>query len=241
MTVLYLLPNLLTDLESHQGVLPASVDQTVIELDYFIAESEKAARHYLKRFQYPPPKTFREIPIRLLNEHSTEQNKRELIAEMSRGGKWGLISDCGMPCLADPGADLVLMSRQKGFAVHALPGPSSILLGLVLSGLGGQRFTFHGYLPREQPQLLTAIRQLEKNSKESHASQVFIETPYRNQKLFELLLSTLQQETFLCLAFSLTDPLEQVVTQKVKEWNQKGSKSALIEDFKRPCVFILRA
>lgn len=235
MTTLYLLPNLLADLETTD--FPQSVERAVASLDFLIAEEEKAARKYLKRFTYPDPKTFRDIPIHLLNEHSTAKDKQALIAMMAKGGIWGLISDCGMPCLADPGADLVLLAQRQKFTIQTFAGPSSILFALVLSGLGGQRFTFHGYLPREEMALIQAIRQLEKSSDKERAAQLFIETPYRNQKLLQTLLQTLQPGSYLCIACDLTAETQYVQTHTVQEWK----KDKLPDLGKRPCVFVVKS
>lgn len=229
--MLYLLPNLLADHESHAAYLPSSVDAAVSRICGLIAENEKEGRRFLRRFQYEG-RTFRDIPIRLLNEHTTPSQKKELLNEVFQKSPWGLISDCGMPCLADPGADFVLMAREKGIPIETFAGPSSILLALVLSGLGGQHFTFHGYLPKEEPQLTQEIKKLEKTP----STHLFIETPYRNQKLLEKLLSALHDETWLCVACDLTLPSQFVETKKIKDWKKK----ALPDINKRPAVFALR-
>jgi 16S rRNA (cytidine1402-2'-O)-methyltransferase len=234
--MLYLFPNLLADLDMHAGCLPASVDVAVAEITTLIAENEKEGRRFLRRFFFPPPKTFREIPILLLNEHSTEKDKKELLQEMQKGGVWGLISDCGMPCLADPGADLVLMARQKGIAVKTFAGPSSILLALVLSGLGGQHFTFHGYLPKEEAQLIQELRRIEKLSLKEKSTHLFIETPYRNLKMLEKILATLDDNTWLCIACALTTDTEDVQTHKIGAWKKKAPP--VID--RRPTVFAIR-
>jgi len=159
--MLYLLPNLLGDTEGHSHVLPSSVDRAVSGLDQLIAESEKAGRKFLKRFAFDPPKTFRDIPIHLLNEHTDLKQRKELLDQVVQGQKWGLVSDCGMPCLADPGEEFVLLAREHGVEVKAFVGPSSILLSLVLSGLGGQRFTFRGYMPKEKTLRIKELKAME--------------------------------------------------------------------------------
>ena len=237
LSTLYLFPNLLADLQTHTDQLPSAVDRAVASIDVLIAESEKGGRRFLRRFTFAEPKTFRDVPIRMLNEHTTPQEKKELLNAIEKGGKWGLISDCGMPCLADPGADLVLMARGKGVRVEAFAGPSSILLALVLSGLGGQHFTFHGYLPKEEKDLVRALKTIEETSDKAHSTHLFIETPYRNQRLFTLLLNVLQPSTWVSIACDLTSETEQVWTLKVAEWK----KIALPELNKRPCVFCLKS
>ena len=233
--MLYLFPNLISDAESHGCQLPLSVDAAVAQVTGLIAESEKEGRKFLRRFVLPSPKTFRDIPIRLLNEHSTDADKKELLKEIKQG-IWGLVSDCGMPCLADPGADLVLMARESGIAVETFAGPSSILLALVLSGLGGQHFTFHGYLPKEETQLVQELRRIEKLSAQEKSTHLFIETPYRNLKIFQKLLATLSDATYLCVACDLLAPHQSVQTKKIGAWK----KAPLPEIDKRPTVFLIK-
>lgn len=227
--MLYLLPNLLADHESHAHSLPASVDAAVAKITALIAESEKEGRRFLRRFG-------KTIPISLLNEHSTESDKKELLQKIAQGGIWGLISDCGMPCLADPGADLVLMAREKGIAVETFAGPSSIFLALVLSGLGGQHFTFHGYLPKEENLLIQELKRIEKLSCKEKSTHLFIETPYRNGKMLERLLSTLDDKTWLCVACDLTAPTEWVQTRRIGAWKKQTRPSI----DKRPAVYVIR-
>jgi 16S rRNA (cytidine1402-2'-O)-methyltransferase len=234
--MLYLLPNLLGDSEEHSDMLPISVDRAVSELDQLIAESEKAGRRFLKRFAFAPPKTFRDIPIHLLNEHTTPKEREELLRQVVQGQKWGLVSDCGMPCLADPGEEFVLQARERGVEVKALVGPSSILLALVLSGLGGQRFTFRGYLPKEREVRIKDLKAMEMLSRKERSVYLFIETPYRNAGLFQELIQHLEEKTWLCAATDLTLSMESVITKRVQEWK----KSKLPDIDKRPTVFLLR-
>lgn len=235
--MLYLLPNLLGETEDHSFYLPGAVGVYVAALTDLIAESEKGARQFLRRFAFIPPKTFRDITLHVLNEHTIPHDRRELAAQVGRGGVWGLISDAGMPCLADPGADIVQMVRRKGVPVKAVAGPSSLILALVLSGLGGQSFSFHGYLPREESPLTAEIKRIEKLSQKEGSTHLFIETPYRNERLFAALISSLHDETFMSIAFSLTEPEELVETRKVGEW-KKREKPPLS---KKPCVFLFKS
>lgn len=232
--MLYLLPNLLFDLPSHTEHFPASVDAAVATLTGLIAENEKKGRHFLRRFAYKDPKTFRDIPIHQLNEHSTQEDKEELIKKIQEGGIWGLVSDCGMPCIADPGADFVLRAQRKGIPIQTFAGPSSILFALILSGLNAQHFTFHGYLPKDHEAFIQKIKQMQKNADATH---VFIETPYRNVKLFHWLLENLADSTWLCLACDLSAPDQLIMTRKVVEWK----KSTLPSIAKRPTVFVMRS
>lgn len=230
--MLYLLPNVLFDGELATDQLPPSVGVAVSQLTGLIAESEKEGRRFLRRFSFPAPKTFREIPIHLLNEHTASSGKKELLAEIKKGGVWGLVSDCGMPCLADPGADLVLMARQHAIPIQTFAGPSSILFALVLSGLGGQHFTFHGYLPREEALLAQELKRMEMLP----STHLFIETPYRNLKLFHKLLSTLNPKTWLCVACDLSSPTQYVETDTMGGWKKKDPP----EIDKRPTVFVIK-
>ena len=131
---LYLLPNLLSEELDHRDYLPRSVDEIIPKLDGVFAESPKGARRYLKRFTYPEPKTFREVPIELLNEHTKIEDLEELLIPLKRGESWGIVSDCGLPVLADPGSGLILLAHKHQIPVHAYPGPSSIVQALMLSG-----------------------------------------------------------------------------------------------------------
>lgn len=211
MKTLYLLPNLLHEQAAWAFEPPA--------IDALIAESEKAGRHYLKRTGLG------QLPLYLLNEHVT--HPLELLALQEE--RVGLISDAGMPCLADPGADLIWAAREKGVEIHTFPGPSSILLSLVLSGLPAQKFTFHGYLERDSQKLLQQIRALPKKM-----THLFIETPYRNEKMLSHLLKALQDQDRLCMAINLTGPDERVVSRTVKEW-----KSKPVACEKHPTVFLI--
>ncbi len=235
--ILYLFPNLLDEEGDHSRVLPRSVDEAVSQIHGLIAESEKSARRFLRRFAFAAPKTFRDIPIQLLNEHIPDRQLNELLDPILKGQNWGLISDCGMPCLADPGSNLVFKARQKGVTIETFAGPSSIVLTFVLSGLGGQNFTFHGYLPKEEPFLSKAIQEMQKRSGQEKSTHLFIETPYRNHKLFSLLLKILSDNTQLCIATDLTAPKQGVATKSVREWK----KSPMPDIDKRPTVFALRS
>ncbi|HEV3270510.1 MAG TPA: SAM-dependent methyltransferase [Candidatus Rhabdochlamydia sp.] len=233
MPTLYLLPNLLDNTQDHHAFFPSTVDTIVATLGGLIAETEKEARRYLKRFVFPEPKTFRDVPILLLNEHTTTLQKEELIETIAKShAPWGLISDCGLACLADPGADIVLHAKKRGIPVEACVGPSSIVLALMLSGLGGQRFIFHGYLPREEKLLLEKLKQMDKNKEYTH---LFIETPYRNQKLFNQLCKALSNQSWLSIACGLTSDQEWVKTSRIAQWKKE---QPLFD--KLPTVFVIR-
>lgn len=230
--MLYLLPNLLAD-EAEAGWLAQACFEVVPRLDGLICESEKRARRYLKLFTFPEGRSFRDIPLCVLSEHTVSKELEEMVPPILQG-TWGLISDAGLPLLADPGAQLVALVRQRGAQVVALPGPSSIVLSLMLSGLPSQAFAFHGYLPREQGPLIARLKILEERSLNEGSTQLFIEAPYRNERTFEALLSALRPSTQLCVASDLTGPHESVCTQSIRAW-KTGSPPPLQ---KIPTIFL---
>ena len=233
--MLYLFPNVLGEDQSHQDFFPKTVDTSVAEIQGIIAESEKSARAFLKRFTLTNQRTFREIPIKLLNEHTTDQELKELMVPLIKKEKWGLISDCGIPCLADQGARLVALAHKQGVVVKAFPGPSSLVMALMLSGFVVQAFTFHGYLPRELPQLISTLREMEKEILQRKRVQVFIEAPYRNQKLLETLLEKVSPSRMLAVVCDVTLPTEEVVVLPIAQWKKRDVASFN----KRPAVFLL--
>ena len=233
---LILLPNVLNDEQlSLQSSFTADVIALVPRLDGLIAESEKGGRLYLKRFTFPEGKTFRDIPIRVLSEHTKESEVIDLVTPIIQGQVWGLVSDAGLPCLADPGAKLVYLARQKGIELEAHMGPSSIILALMLSGLGAQKFCFEGYLPKESSELIQAIKLLEQRALKEGSTHIFIETPYRGAQLLERLISTLQEKMKLSISLDLTLPTQLVITKTIKEWR----KDPKIDIQKRLAVFVV--
>jgi len=232
---LLLLPNLLDEEGAAEAFLPASIFQAVPHIDGLIAESEKGGRKFLKRFTFPAPKTFRDVPIALLNEHTTGKELERLLSPLIKGECWGVVSDCGLLCLADPGAKLVQSARQLGIEMEAFVGPSAIIMALLLSGFSGQSFAFHGYLEREASKLKGQIQLLEKRAQQEKSTQIFIEAPYRNQKLLEYLLAVLQDKTRLCFACDLTMSSQEVFVKTVAAWK----KATLPFLDKRPAVFLV--
>lgn len=233
--MLYLFPNVLEESQNHETYLPASLATYVHEIDGIIAESEKSARAFLKRFSFSRGRTFREIPIKLLNEHTTRSELKELLQPLLQKQIWGLISDCGLPCLADPGSALVALAHKNALAVKTFSGPSSIVMALMLSGLCTQRFTFHGYLPREQPALIQKLKSMELDAMRHDTTQIFIEAPYRNQKLLEVLVETLPAEMILSVACDITLETELVHSFSITQWKKRDL--SLYQ--KRPTVFVL--
>ncbi len=226
MSKLYLLPNLLEESLTIEPFFPISVNEAVRKIQGLIAESEKMARRYLRKFLSHDEMA--KMPLALLNEHTKEI--ASLLEPMKRGQTWGLISDAGLPCLADPGADLVWLANQNGIEVKTFVGPSSIVMALQLSGFGGQNFSFHGYLPKEAAELEKKIKELEKSA----GTQIWIEAPYRSAKMLTLLKEVLKPTTRLCLAINLTTSSQKVVSQTVSRWRET---SFVLE--KEPVVFLL--
>lgn len=232
--MLLLFPNLLDENATYENSMPISLSYVVPTIDGLIAESEKGARVFLKRFTFLYPKTFRDVPIELLNEHTSDDQIDKLLDPLLRGERWGLISDCGLPCLADPGAKLVMRAKQRKVGVEAFSGPSSIILALMLSGLSAQSFTFHGYLERDPVRLASQLKALEQRAHKESSTQLFIEAPYRSQKMLQALLQILSDDTLLCVAWDLTLPSQNVITQKIKSWKL----SILPTIDKKPAVFL---
>ena len=227
---LLLLPNLLDESQPHELYLPAGIGAVVKTVNGLIAESEKAARRYLRRFLSHDEMA--RMPLKTLNEHTQEKELDDFLAPLLHGETWGLISDAGLPCVADPGAPLVWRARLNNIPVETFAGPSSILMALQLSGFCGQRFSFHGYLPREGAELELKIRELERRSR--NETEIWIEAPYRSQKMLEFLKQILSPNTKLCVAASLTLPTQKVVSQTVSKW-----KHIPLVLEKEPAVFLL--
>jgi len=231
---LYLLPNLLDESQDAAELLPPSVRKAVLQLDGLIAESEKAGRRYLRRFL--SHEEMAAMPLALYNEHTQELDLPLLLQKILLGQTWGLISDLGLPCLADPGSKLVWLARKAGIAVEAILGPSAIILALMLSGLEGQRFAFHGYLPKEEGEAVKVIAGLEKRSSLEKSTQFWIEAPYRSLRMLELLKRQLKPNTLLCVAKNISLPLQEVITQPVSKWQSSSFVMG-----KEPAVFLLFA
>lgn len=230
--VLYLLPSALGDV-AWQAYLPETTRETACRLNHFIAENAKTARVELKRIGHPLP--LREIAIEQLPEKLTPVDAERLVLPLTAGRDVGLMSEAGCPAIADPGALVVRRAHELGLSVKPLIGPSSLLLALMASGLDGQRFAFHGYLPQREPERSRKIADLEKESARHRQTQIFIETPYRNTALFQALLAACRPGTLLCVAADLTLATETVLTRSVADW-RKSAPPALD---KRPTVFLL--
>lgn len=238
---LYLLPTNLAESFRPQQILPNEVISVAQRLDHYIAENAKTARAFIKAIGISRP--LQEISIVELDKHAKQvgvDSADELISSFLKplfaGFDVGLVSEAGAPAVADPGAVVVAAAHKAGIRVVPLVGPSSILLGLMASGLNGQKFAFHGYLPQEKTSRIRAIMESERESKQKNMTQMFIETPYRNGPLFADLVATLNPATRLCIATNLTGLTENVLTLQVFHWRTKK-----IEIEKAPTLFLFLA
>lgn len=234
---LYLIPTNLADPFIPTSILPNNVISTALTLNHYIAENAKTARAFLKAIGISRP--LQEVSIFELDKHLNQaenDSAHTLLAPLLAGFDMGLVSEAGAPAVADPGAKTVAAAHALGIQVVPLVGPSSILLGLMASGLNGQKFAFHGYLPQEKIARTKTILELERESKQKNMTQMFIETPYRNSPLFIDLLAALNPSTWLCVATDLTGDEELVRTMKIAEWKSLG---AVIE--KAPTLFLFLA
>ena len=214
--------------------LPASALETVRGIRDFVAENPKTARAFLASLRMPCP--IAQVSITQLDEHTSAEEVPALLAPLRAGRLLGLLSEAGCVAIADPGAALVEAAHREGFRVVPLIGPSSITLALMASGLEGQRFAFCGYLPREAKERTRRIREIEQRSRRERETQIFIETPYRNDALAAALLDACAPSTRLCLATDLTLPTERITTRAVSEWREVVPKIG-----KKPTVFLLLA
>ncbi|NNE77669.1 MAG: SAM-dependent methyltransferase [Pricia sp.] len=230
---LYLIPTTLGDTEPLE-VLPISIKRAVENIDHYVVENEKSARRFIKKIS--PRKSQPSLQIKILNKYTEVEEIPTLLNPCLEGYHLGILSEAGCPGIADPGTDVVKIAHQKNIQVVPLVGPSSLILALMASGMNGQNFTFNGYLPIDVSERKAAIRRLEKTSRDAKQSQLFIETPYRNDKLFAELVKTLHPDTRLCLACDITLPTEFIATKTVQEW-----KNSTLELHKRPTLFILEA
>jgi 16S rRNA (cytidine1402-2'-O)-methyltransferase len=228
---LYLIPTPISDSDLN-WVIPVSVRASIQELSCFIVEHPKTARQFLKQIACKTP--LQEIQLHTLNTHSKPDDLAVLLQPLLSGQNVGLLSEAGCPAIADPGSDLVRMAHNKKIPVIPWVGPSSIILALMASGLNGQCFCFNGYLPVEKHARAQQIVTLEKRSIQHNQTQIFIETPYRNQGLLEHIVQTCRDDTDLCIAAHLTAVNEMIVTKSIKAWKQK-----LPDIHKVPAIFLL--
>ena len=239
---LYLIPNSLGP-GALEHVIPAPVREVTASLDYFIAENAKTARAFLKLVAQTHPlcKTLQDIDIHELNVKTAPSEIPALLAPLLSGRHAGLLSEAGVPAVADPGADLVRLAHEQHIIVKPLVGPSSLLLALMASGLNGQSFAFHGYLPTDAAQRAQRLKQLEQRSRQEKQTQLFIETPYRNEALLEAMATHCAASTQVCVATDLTLESESVRTQTVLMWKRDLDAGRMPDFRKKPTVFLLLA
>lgn len=231
---LILLPVSLAD-TPWQSFLPAEAHARAVSLRHFVVETAKTARAQLKRLEHPLPLS--ELNIRELPAKATTAELDALLAPLHAGDDLGLLSDAGCPAVADPGSRLVARAHAQGLTVQPLVGPSSLLLALMGSGLNGQSFAFSGYLPVAEHERDQAIRALEAESARLARTQIFIETPYRNTRLFDALLRQCRPDSLLCVARDLTGVDEYISTRRITDWR----RSAAPDLQRRPALFLLLA
>ena len=229
---LYLIPTTLGETENPFDVLPQTIKRSIELMDYYIVENEKTARKFIK--SVCPEKVQASLKLSALNKHTQKSEYSEMIQACLEGINVGLMSEAGCPGVADPGAVIVKLAHEKGIQVVPLVGPSSILLAIMASGMNGQSFTFNGYIPIDASEKKSALKGLEKLSMDKNQSQIFIETPYRNNKMLEDILNALHPETHLCVATDITLPTEYIKTMRVVNW-----KKAKVDLHNRPTIFII--
>lgn len=230
---LYLLPVPLseTDIQS----IPEYNREVMTGIKFFIVERTRTARRFLRKLA--PSVVIDELTFFELNKRTTSDELSEMLEPLRQGLDVGLMSEAGCPGVADPGAIIVAMAHEAGFVVNPLVGPSSILLALMGSGMNGQSFSFHGYLPAKKEQLVAVLRKLEQSSRHNKSAQIFIETPYRNQQIMTQAMSSLSANTRLTIAADLTTPTQYIVTKSIGQWKSKPPEDL----HKRPVVFVLEA
>ena len=228
---LYLIPTSLGD-NAPLETIPISIKKIIENIDVYIVENEKSARRFIKAVS--SGKSQSSLTLFTLNKFTDPLEIPLYLEECYKGNNIGLLSDAGCPAVADPGAEVVKIAHEKNIKTIPLVGPSSILLAMMSSGMNGQNFAFNGYLPIEKVERKSKMKQLEKRSFDENQSQLFIETPYRNNSVLEDLYKTLNSDTKICVACDLTLPTEYIKTQTAKQW-----KHSKLDFHKRPAIFII--
>ncbi len=231
---LYFIPVTLGD-DHFERALPPDVIRIAQNLEIFVVENEKTARHFLSLMKTHKP--VRELTLLTLNEHTEDKTIPALLAPLLAGKDVGLMSEAGCPGIADPGAKLAALAHQKNIRVSPLVGPSSILLSLMASGFNGQRFTFLGYLPADKAARIQRLKEIEKYSQKFNETQILIETPYRTQHLLADILANCHPETRLCIACNISLDDELIISRSIKAWKQQ----TLPDLHKKTTVFLLLA
>lgn len=230
-TALYLLPVTLGDTPVEQ-VLPAYNKEIILGIKHFIVEDVRSARRFLKKVEASI--NIDELTFYPLNKHTSPDDLSGYLRPLQEGHSMGVISEAGCPAVADPGADVVAMAQRKNLKVVPLVGPSSIILSVMGSGFNGQSFAFHGYLPIEAADRIKRLKELEGRIYSENQTQLFIETPYRNNKMMEDIVKTCRPQTKLCIAANITCEGEYIHTKTIREW-----KGHLPDLTKVPCIFLI--
>lgn len=228
---LYLIPTTLGEC-SLDDVLPQKIKEVIEHCNHFIVENEKTARRFIKKIC--PEKSQSELILFPLNKHTPKEDLMSFLQPCKEGFSVGILSEAGCPAVADPGSEMVSLAHRNSVRVMPLVGPSSVLLSVMASGLGGQNFAFNGYLPIDKSERKSTLKRLEKRAKDENQSQIFIETPYRNEKLFQEMLQVLQKDTQICVACDVTLPTEFIRTFSVFQWQKQKT-----DLHKRPTIFII--
>ncbi len=228
---LYLIPSPLGEGGLH--TIPQYTIDVIHQTRHYIAERAKTARRFIKSTL--PPYAMNELEVAELNKHTRPEELPALLKAAAQGFDIGLLSEAGCPAVADPGADVVALAHRQGIEVVPLVGPSSILLALMASGMNGQSFCFHGYLPAKKPELARELRRLEQQARRHRQTQLFIETPYRNTAVVDLALQHLSADTYFGIAADLTLPEQYIHSRRIGEWK----KEALPDLHKRPAIFMI--
>jgi len=228
---LILIPNLIGE-ENFQDSITKKIVQTIKKTNFYIVENTRSARRYIKKIV--PEKSIEEIIFFAYGKHNTFNIEEDFLQNILSGNDIGLISEAGVPAVADPGSKIVEYAHQYNIKVIPLVGASSILLALMSSGMNGQNFAFNGYLPIEKKDQIKKIKYLENISKKTNQTQIFMETPYRNNKLFKTLISVCNNNTKLCIATNITQDNESIITKDIREW-----KTLKINIDKQPSIFLI--
>lgn len=228
---LILIPNLIGE-ENFQDSITKKIVQTIKKTNFYIVENIRSARRYIKKIV--PEKSIEEITFFAYGKHNTFNIEEDFLQNILSGNDIGLISEAGVPAVADPGSKIVEYAHQYNIKVTPLVGASSILLALMSSGMNGQNFAFNGYLPIDKKDQIKKIKYLENISKKTNQTQIFMETPYRNNKLFKTLISVCDNNTKLCIATNITQDNESIITKDIREW-----KTMKINIDKQPSIFLI--
>lgn len=229
--VLYLIPALIGD-SATDYALPSSTQDVVNDIRFFAVENIRSARRFLSKLKISTP--INDLEFAELNKRTPANEIEQILVQLIHGKNVGVISEAGCPAVADPGADLVCLAHEKGIKIVPMIGPSSILLALMASGMNGQNFVFHGYLPKEKHKRIKSIVAVEKLACERNQTQIFMEAPYRNQPLLDDIVKHCKEETLLCLATSITSSDEKIVTRSISQWRKN-----IPNINKKPTIFLL--